>query len=72
MKTYRIDDVISANVFDLNAPTIGIYRSMADKPGGSSLPSLIFFGILGESVQLGNMRFGAFKGRNGEKYMFSH
>ena len=40
--------------------------------GGSSLPSLIFFGILGESVKLGKTPFWGFKGRNGEKCMFLH
>ena len=40
--------------------------------GGSSLPSLIFFGILGESEELGKHHFGAFKGRNDEKCMFLH
>ena len=39
--------------------------------GGSSLPSLIFFGILGESVKLGKCHFGPFSDRNGKKYMFS-
>ena len=38
--------------------------------GGSSLPSLIFFGIVGESVKLRKRRFGAFKARTGEKCMF--
>ena len=51
-KTYQIGDVIGADPFDLNAPTIGIYRSMADKPERSSLPSLIFL-VFQESVKLG-------------------
>ena len=32
-----------------DAPIIGIYRSLAIKRGGSTLPSLIFFGIVRES-----------------------
>ena len=40
--------------------------------GGSCLPSLIFFGILGESVKLGKTPFGAFKARIGEKCTFLH
>ena len=61
VKTYRIGDVIGADTFDHNTPTIGIYRLMADKPGGSNLLSLIFFGILGESVKLGKMPFWGFQ-----------
>ena len=55
--------MIAADALHLDAPTIGVYRSIADKPGGSSLPSLIFFGILGESVKLEKMPFSDFQGQ---------
>ena len=70
-KTYRIGHVISTDAFHLDAPTMGIYRSLAFKSGRSSLPSLIFFGILRESVKLEKCHLGAFKGRNGKEFMFS-
>ena len=54
-KTYRIGHVIGAHTFHLDAPTMGIYRSLTIKLGRSCLPSLIFFGILGESVKLEKM-----------------
>ena len=62
-KTYRIGHVIGTDSFDLDAPTIGIYISLAINLGESSLPSLIFFGVLGESVELGEMPFWGFQGQ---------
>ena len=61
-KTYRIGHVIGADAFHLDAPTMGIYRSLTIKLGRSCLPSLIFFGILGESVKLGKTPFWGFQG----------
>ena len=61
-KTYRIGHVIGADSFHLDAPTIGIYSSLAINLGESNLPSLIFFGIPGESVKLGKMPFWSFQG----------
>ena len=61
VKTYRIGHVIGADAFHLDVPTMGIYRSLAIKSGRSSLPSLIFFGILGESVKLEKMLFWGFQ-----------
>ena len=63
VKTYKIGHVIGVNSFHLDAPTIAIYRSFAINLGESSLPSLIFFGILGESVKLGKMPFWGFQGQ---------
>ena len=54
-KTYTIDHVIGADAFHLDAPTMGIYRSLTIKSDRSCLPSFIFFGILGESVNLEKM-----------------
>ena len=62
-KTYRIGHVIGANAFHLDAPTMGIYRSLTIKLGWSCLPSLIFFGILGESVKLEKMPSWGFQGQ---------
>ena len=57
-KTYRIVQVIGADSFHLDAPTIGIYRSLAINLGESSLP------ILGESVlKVGEMPFWGFQGQ---------
>ena len=55
-KTYRIGHVIGADAFD--APTMGIYRSLTIKSDRSCLPSLLFFGILGEIVKLEKCHFG--------------
>ena len=49
-----------------------VWTVLHERLGGSSLLSLIFFGILGESVKLGKFHFGAFKARIGEKCMFLH
>ena len=62
-KTYRIGHVIYPDAFHLDAPTMGIYRSLTIKSGRSSLPSLIFFGILGESVKLEIMPSWGFQGQ---------
>ena len=62
-KTYRIGHVIGADAFHLDAPTMGIYRSLTIKSGRSCLPSLIFFGILGESVKLEKMPSLGFQGQ---------
>ena len=62
-KTYIVGHVIGADLFHLDAPTISSYRSLAINLGESSLPSLIFFGILGESVKLGKMPFWGFQGQ---------
>ena len=70
-KTYRIGHVIGADALHLDAPTMGIYRSLTIKSGRRCLPSLIFFGILGQSVKLEKCHLGAFKGRNGKEYRFS-
>ena len=68
----------------INAPRVyskhyGIYRSLAINLGESSLPSLIFFGIIGERVKLRKMLFWGFQGQKWfmlymlyVKYMFSH
>ena len=62
-KTWRIGHVIRADAFHLDVPTMGIYRSLTIKLGRSCLPSLIFFGILGESVKLEKMPSSGFQGQ---------
>ena len=62
-KTYKIGHVIGADAFHLDAPTMGIYRTLTIKSGRSCLPSLIFFGILGESVKLEKMPSWGFQGQ---------